>query len=79
MPVPVGEIPPALAEYLEGLEARIAELESPNSPKKLFACTTTNLPTAADFYQCTLLNTTLNIMAHSDGTNWRREDTGAVI
>jgi hypothetical protein len=79
MPVPTGMLPPEVAQYLTELEARIAELEDPGSPKKLFACTTAGLPSPAEFYQCGLLNTTLNIMAHSDGSDWIREDTGAAI
>lgn len=79
MPVPVGEVPPALAEYLRELEARVAELEEPQSPRKVFACETAKMPSPADFYQCVLQNTTLNILAHSDGLHWIREDTGAVI
>lgn len=71
--------PPEQQAYIDALEARIAELENPNGPKKVFASTTANMPSAADFYQCVLLNTTLNILAHSDGTNWKREDTGASI
>lgn len=79
MPVPLGLLPPEVAQYLTDLEARVDEAENPGSPRKVFACTTANMPPAADFYQCVLLNTTLNILAHSDGTNWRRQDTGAVI
>lgn len=78
MPIPAN-LTPDLADYLRGLEDRIAELENPGSPKKVFASTTANMPSAADFYQCVLLNTTLNILAHSDGANWKREDTGASI
>lgn len=70
---------PDLADYLRDLEQRVAGLENPGSPTKVFASTTANMPSAADFYQCVLLNTTLNILAHSDGTNWKREDTGASI
>lgn len=79
MPVPSGELPPAVADYLQGLEDRIAALESPGSPGKVFATTSALKPSAADFYQCVYLDTTLNILAHSDGTNWRRQDTGGTI
>lgn len=79
MPIPTGQIPPALADYLGDLEARVAALENPGLPVPAFACTTANMPSAATYIGCVLRNTTLNILAHSDGTNWRRQDTGAVI
>lgn len=76
--IPAG-VAPDLADYLRDLEQRLAELENPGSPQKVFACVTADMPSPADFYQCVLLNTTLNILAHSDGANWKREDTGASI
>jgi hypothetical protein len=68
-----------LAQWLNDLEARIEAMENPNAPKPVFACTTALMPDAATYIGCVLRNTTLNILAHSDGTNWRRQDTGAVI
>lgn len=79
MPVPVGQVPPQVAEYLSGLEVRIAALEGADGPKQVFASTTANLPDPADFFQCVLLDTTLNILAVSDGSDWIRQDTGAPI
>ena len=78
MPVPMS-FQPTQAAYLEELEARVAALENPGSPTLVYACTTANMPTASANINRILYNTTLNILAHSDGTNWRRQDTGAVI
>lgn len=79
MPVPVGQVPPNVAEYLEDLEARIGRLEDPQQPVPVPAYTTALMPAAARFMNCVLRNTTLNILAVSDGVNWRRQDTGAII
>jgi hypothetical protein len=79
MPVPVGQVPPNVAEYLEGLEDRIGRLEDPQQPVPVPAYTTALMPAASAFMNCVLRNTTLNILAASDGVNWRRQDTGAII
>lgn len=79
MPVPVGQVPPDVAAYLEDLELRLSLLETPQQPVPVPAYATTAMPPAAEFPNRVLRNTTLNILAASDGTNWRRQDTGAVI
>lgn len=79
MPAPQSTNPDDLRAYLNELEARIATLEAPDSPKPVFACTTANQPDPAVYVGCVLRNLTLNILAHSDGASWRREDTGATI
>lgn len=78
MPAPAG-LEPTLAVFLEELEGRLANLEAPQQPGRVYACTTTNMPSPGPFINCVLRNTTLNILAVSDGTNWRRQDTGAII
>jgi len=55
------------------------DLHRPMQPAPVFACSTAQMPPAADFPNCVLRNTTLNILAVSDGTDWRRQDTGATI
>jgi hypothetical protein len=77
--VPVGLIPPLVADYLQGIEDRIALLENPQGPTPLFASTTADMPDPAAFVGCVLRNTTLNILAVSDGANWIRQDTGGAI
>lgn len=79
MPVPVGALPPEVADYLDGLERRLELLENPQQPVPVPPYATTSMPPAEDFRDCVLRNTTLNILAHSDGTNWIRQDTGAAI
>lgn len=78
MPVPEGT-PHDLAAYLEELEGRIAALESPGSPGKLFTCLEADLPAASSFYYCALLVSDLDVIAHSNGVDWIRSDTGAAI
>jgi hypothetical protein len=75
--IPVG-IDPHLAAHLEELERRLAIIEGPLSPRPAFPCTKAGLPPAAAHIYCVVFITDLNILAHSDGSNWRREDTGAV-
>lgn len=77
MPLPLGDVPPALAQYLTDLEGRVTELEAPNGPKPAFACAQADLPAAASFINCVVYVTDLKRLAHSDGTNWKRADTGA--
>jgi hypothetical protein len=57
----------------------IQQLQNPGKPSLLFSCATADMPTASDYTNCVLLNTTLDILAVSDGTNWIRQDTGAAI
>ena len=79
MPVPLGQVPPDVAAFLQGLEDRVALLENPTDPVPVPAFTTALMPSAAAYIGRVIRNTTLNILAHSDGTNWKREDTGASI
>lgn len=79
MPVPVGQLPASVVDYLEDLERRIERLEDPQQPVPVPAYTTALMPAAASFMNCVLRNTTLNILAVSDGVNWKRQDTGASI
>ena len=79
MPVPVSQVPPQVAEYLNDLEVRLSILELPLGPRPVFSSTTALMPAASAYINGVLRNTTLNILAHSDGANWIREDTGAII
>lgn len=68
-----------LASYLQQLEDRVSRMETPLGPTPVFACTTANMPAAVGAINMVLRNTTLNILAVSDGVNWIRQDTGGVI
>lgn len=68
----------ALQMWLEQAEQRLAQLETPQGPTPVYACTKANLPTAASFINCIVRITDLDILAHSNGVNWLREDTGAI-
>jgi hypothetical protein len=80
MPVPVGT-PPPLADFLSELEGRIGRLEVPMDPMPLFPMTSANLSVAnaATYINRAVYVTDLNILAHSNGAHWYREDTQAVI
>ena len=54
-------------------------LITPGAPGALFAVAQAGLPPAASYPQTLVLVTDLNILAHSNGINWIRQDTGAVI
>jgi hypothetical protein len=78
MPVPIGT-DPQLSEFLSDLDERLAALEGAGNPVLVPAFTTALMPSATLWKNRVILNTTLNILAHSDGTNWKRQDTGASI
>jgi hypothetical protein len=66
----------ALEELVTELERA---LDAPGEPRPVYACPTAEMPPAASYPNGVLRNTTLNILAVSDGVNWIRQDTGAVI
>jgi len=77
---PIGpETPPALRGLLAELAEAVRAWRAPGSPTPLHACLAAQLPNAADWRHGLLLVTDLNILAHSDGSNWIRQDTGAAI
>jgi len=69
------ELRPLLGDVLEGLRG----LAVPQAPTALFACTATDLPPAGTWPQSLVLVKDLNILAHSDGVRWIRQDTGGAI
>jgi hypothetical protein len=64
---------------LTSIQDAIRALQTPGAPQPAFAVAQAGLPPAASYGDCVALVSDLNILAHSDGTHWRREDTGAVI
>ena len=80
MLTPIGPgIPDVFHSVLKSIHDAIRDLQTPAEPKPVFAVTQAKLPPAASYRQCVALVSDLNILAHSDGTHWIREDTGAVI
>lgn len=61
------------------LEREFDRPRPPQGPTPVFVCATEKMPRAADHPNCVLRNSTLNILAVSDGTRWIRQDTGAAI
>jgi hypothetical protein len=77
---PIGPgLPTAVQAVLTSMQDAIRALQVPGAPQPVFATAQVKLPPAASCPQCVALVSDLNVLAHSDGTHWVREDTGAVI
>lgn len=72
-------IPSPLKPLLTDVVDALSALVSPNRPTRLFARARADLPPASDHPSCLVLVTDLNILAHSDGSHWIRQDTGGVV
>ncbi|MGA0604944.1 hypothetical protein ACO2Q0_03005 [Phenylobacterium sp. VNQ135] len=80
MLLPIGPgLPEGVRAVLKSFHDAIFALQAPGAPTALFATSQTGLPSAAAYPQSLVLVTDLNILAHSDGVHWIRQDTGAVI
>jgi hypothetical protein len=80
MLTPIGpQIPEPLRALLKSFHDALSALTTPAAPTPLFAVAQAALPPAAAYPQSLVLVTDLNILAHSDGAHWIRQDTGAVI
>jgi len=80
MLLPIGPgIPEAVRAVLKSFHDAISALEAPGAPTPVFAVAQAGLPPAAAHPRSLVLVTDLNILAHSDGVHWIRQDTGAVI
>lgn len=69
----------AVQAFLSEAEERLAALETPQSPTAVFACLKADLPAAASHVSRLAYATDTKILVVSDGTVWRRQDTGAPI
>lgn len=76
-PVPFAA-PQELKPFLADVARRLQALEVPQKPTRAFPCLKAELPPAASYAFCIVQITDLNIIGYSDGTNWRRADTGAI-
>jgi hypothetical protein len=72
-------VPEAVRAVLKSFHDALSALAAPGAPTPLFATASAALPPAAEHPQTLVLVTDLNILAHSDGAHWIRQDTGAVI
>jgi hypothetical protein len=80
MLLPIGPgVPEPLRAVLKSLSDAVLDLQQPAEPKPVFAVLQAGLPPAATYASCVVLVADLNILAHSDGIHWIRQDTGAVI
>lgn len=80
MLTPIGpDTPAALQGVLSSLRDAVRDLQTPVAPQRVFTVAQAKLPPAASYPRCLVLVSDLNILAHSDGAHWLREDTGAVI
>lgn len=80
MLTPIGPgVPEGVRAILKSFGDAIAGLLAPQAPQPLFAVAQAGLPPAAAWTACLVLVSDLNILAHSDGAHWIRQDTGAVI
>jgi hypothetical protein len=78
IPPPPGA-PESLRAVLKSFYEALLGLSAPAEPRAVFAVAQAGLPPAASYPQCVVLVSDLNILAHSDGAHWIRQDTGAVI
>lgn len=80
MLLPIGPgTPEPLRALLKSFHDALQALIAPAAPAPVFAVAQAGLPPAADHPHTLALVTDLNILAHSDGIHWIRQDTGAVI
>lgn len=80
MLLPIGPgVPEAVRAILKSFHDAIFALQAPAAPSPLFAVAQAGLPPAAAWPSSLVLVSDLNILAHSDGVHWIRQDTGAVI
>ena len=80
MLLPVGPgIAEGLRAVLKSFHDALFALIAPGEPQPLFVVSQAKLPPAAGYPNTLLLVSDLNILAHSDGVHWIRQDTGAQI
>ena len=80
MLLPIGPgVPEALRAVLKSFSDAVLDLQAPAEPKPVWTVAQAGLPPAAAYPNCVALVRDLNILAHSDGVHWIRQDTGAVI
>jgi len=77
---PIGPgVPEALRGVLKTFHDALLSMISPAAPTPLFSASQAALPPAAEHPRTVVLVSDLNILAHSDGVHWIRQDTGGVV
>ena len=71
---PGPDTPEGLRPLLKSMHDALGALITPGRPTPLWAVAQAGLPPAASHPQTLVL-----VLAHSNGINWIRQDTGAVI
>lgn len=78
-PVPQG-LNLELAGLLTELRTAVMALQVPQAPGQIYRTTTAKLPRpASNWTGCVVDVSDLNTIAKSDGTDWRRVDTGVIL
>lgn len=72
-------LPPGLPPGLYDMQRDLAEQMQPTKPHAVCALAQADLPPAASWPNCLAWVSDLLVLAVSDGTAWRRTDTGAAI
>ena len=73
------DTPPGLRPLLAEILDVIGAGRAPGGPTPVYACPQASLPPAARWPRTVLLVSDLNILAHSDGIQWIRQDTGVPL
>lgn len=68
-----------LPMHLLEVQAAFDALDGPTQPTPLWAATTARMPPAALWKYGQLWNLTVSRIAVSNGVNWLRTDTGAIL
>ena len=78
--IPVGPgIPEGVRAILKSHADAIQSLRQPGAPTAVLSTTVAKLPAPANYPPSIAIVTDIPALAFSDGTNWRRSDTNAII
>lgn len=73
------EIPEGMRTFALSVVEAIRALQVPQSPVPVLALTAAELPPAANYPNCVVRVSDLDILAVSNGSEWVRQDTGASV
>lgn len=78
IPVPP-DAPSNLKTFFQSIVNFLQEGQQPSFPHPIYRTASTTLPNPVLYRGCIIDLTDLNTIAKSDGVNWRRVDTGAIL